>query len=174
MILRRRKRNGRDGTRMPGTRGKTGGREGEHRVRRWLILFLGLPRWSIISSGVLAYMKYWCYREPTLRAVPTPISYAPWSHVSLDFTRIRASACTFTTSLLLVVRAYLPFLFSSTLCRRFLRLLSPFAVVIRFLVVLPPFLELHDRRDWISWLWHAQGCWLTFYLNLYLYQDLLH
>lgn len=33
---------------------------------RMLILFLGLPRSSIISSGVLAYMKYWCYNSPTI------------------------------------------------------------------------------------------------------------
>lgn len=49
-----------------GQRKKQEGVRGERRGQGWrtqstqrrLILFLGLPRWSIISSGVLAYMKY--------------------------------------------------------------------------------------------------------------------
>lgn len=111
-------------------------------------------RWSIISSGVLAYMKYWCYREPTLslslsrslRSVPRH----PLALVSLDFTRIREHPlvqslflCLPLSILLLVPTLHSPSPFPETLCRRFLRLLSPFAlalsVVIRFFLVLPPF-----------------------------------
>jgi len=39
-------------------KGKAKDRNRERELHRRLILFLGLPCWSIISSGVLAYMKY--------------------------------------------------------------------------------------------------------------------
>lgn len=41
-----------------GGEGREQGTEGQRGLQRRLILFLGLPRRSIISSGVLAYMKY--------------------------------------------------------------------------------------------------------------------
>lgn len=53
-----------------------------------LILFLGLPRRSIISSGVLAYMKYWCYRD-----LFYPSQLCSSASLSLSFSSSSSSLC---------------------------------------------------------------------------------